>query len=158
VVRLDYPLLRVTTQVRNGGSLMHNLHMTVCYASIAVVAGCISVAPHEARIVSTIAPETAYRCALGLVDSLGYTLASSDQKSGFLKADRQYNDIFAVHRDQLTVTILKPDSAHTEVHVSGSSEAGNYDTRDVLGPTAPSGQVASDASLVAARCGGNAQS
>jgi hypothetical protein len=42
--------------------------------------------PREYRQVATLAPDAAYGCALTLVDSLGYTLRSSDRASGFLSA------------------------------------------------------------------------
>jgi|GEM_PF-5309042 hypothetical protein len=120
-----------------------------------VAAGCASVTPREYRAFAPVAPEAAYNCAQVLVDSLGYTLRSSDRATGFLSGARAYSaGIFGERTDLLTVTILKQSSGQSEFHVTaGTNGVQVVNSDDVRGPIAPSDKVMGDAVFLLARCG-----
>lgn len=121
---------------------------------LAVVAGLTACAlgPHQYREVAPVAPDVAYTCAQLVLDSLGYTVKSSDRVGGFLKAERSY--LLGSHFDILTLAMIKQTDSQSELHVTAETEAVGADGG--RGPFLLSGQVKAEANLLLTRCGGSA--
>jgi hypothetical protein len=119
-----------------------------------VAAACASVTPREYRAFTSVTPDSAYNCAQVLVDSLGYTLRSSDRTSGFLSGDRVYRTtLYGERTDLLTLTILKQSSGQSELHVTAGTNCVQPGSDNARGPVAPSDKVVQDATFLLARCG-----
>jgi hypothetical protein len=127
---------------------------TLLFLPVATVACLVPPPPLELRESALVAPDAAYGCALGLVDSLGYTLRASDRASGFLSAGRAYTVFAGQRRDQLTVAILKVNDS-TQVHVTAKTTdvTAKQDGADNATTIGASDKLASDAILILSRCG-----
>lgn len=53
-------------------------------------AGCATVQPHKISAPVASGADAAYKCALGQVTSLGYTLEQASKESGFFKAEKNF--------------------------------------------------------------------
>lgn len=120
-----------------------------------IVAACAtaSVAPEQFRVLSPVPVKTAYSCVQALVDSLGYTVTSSDRASGFLASQRLNNA--GTGWDMLTVSLLKQADGRTELHVTAASDfraVGKDGEQRISVP--PSESVTFQAGEVLTHCGG----
>jgi hypothetical protein len=120
----------------------------VCALGFGIV-GC-ALGPKQYRVDTAIAPDTAYGCAQRLVDSLGYTVRSSDLAGGFLRVEREY--MLGNRYDVLTLALLKATDGQTEMHVTAETDGVSDSGRS---PVIRSSRVMSDANLLLTRCGGS---
>lgn len=114
---------------------------------------CCSIGPKQYRTTTPLAPKSAYECALSIVDSLNYTLRSSDRTGGFFTAEKSY--LLGSRYDVLTVSTLKRGGGTTELHVTAETDGVDQNGR---GATILSGGVQADANLVMGRCGARSES
>ncbi len=67
------------------------MHRRVFTALLVVAtAGCATVQPYKVSAPVQSSAEVAYKCALGQVTSLGYTLEQASKESGFFKAEKNF--------------------------------------------------------------------
>jgi hypothetical protein len=136
---------------------MHRQPTFVVVALIAVVgiACAPNVTPQQYRVLTPVPSKTAYACALALVDSLGYTLKSSDRASGFLTSEKTFNK--GRGWEVLTVATLNASSDKTELHVTAETDVDVMDLKSGIltrTPTTPDGTALEDAGIVITHCGG----
>jgi hypothetical protein len=136
---------------------MHRQPTFVVVALIAVVGiSCVpNVTPQQYRVVTPVPSTTTYACALALVDSLGYTLKSSDRASGFLTGEKTFNK--GRGWEVLTVATLNESAGKTELHVSAETDIDATSQKSAVPtrtPTTPDNTALEDAGTVITHCGG----